>query len=362
MTQKNNNGINYSEYTLKSYRDKAFSRYARRAAEAACQKTDDGNTPKTDDVIDVNPHDVKKAEAGEIFSGGKPGIKEESGGKAAESDGQDGAAAPQNDGTPSNGYIKSLERRVIKTRFLSLRKMTKTKKAALFLCAAIMLTSICAVVLETLSGGAVLSAAIGGKSQTVTYYAALVGEFDSLAEAKNRAVTVMSDGAAGYVVYDKNYKLVGDVFLNQKDAESFKNTFPEYFSGTYKITVRRPIGLFKYSRQEERRIDAVSGFSESVYNELFFGAKAIESRSLDIPSCRARIKTLTAHINALSDSLDARENDKPIFKKIKNDLTATTAALVYLTTDAALSPSYAANIRYTYVMILNLHRTLAAEM
>jgi hypothetical protein len=216
---------------------------------------------------------------------------------------------------------------------------------------------------DLFGGGAISAGIIGGGNYAATYYAVCLGEFDDPADAKNQAALIMEGGAAGYVIHDKNYKLIAAVYLNKADAEKIleRNKNVAENAGIYEIKIKK-VGLNKYSEEEKKRLSIVLGYGGAIYDELYALSNSLDENKTDVGAAQIKIAALRSAIDELSPSVGYRSSDKDVFKKIQNDLAAVSSALGYLTSPSALSPSLHANTRYTYVMILNMYRALLNEI
>ena len=237
-------------------------------------------------------------------------------------------------------------------------RATKTKRrTAVAVCLFLSFFFAYNLLLNYMSGGAAL-AFINIEGYTAVYYAVCVGEYGDYETAKAEAEAVMARGGAGYAVRDKNYKLIADVFLSSADAEANRAEIPGAF--IYKINIRKA-GLSKYTETQKSRFSAFLGIDGKLYNELFFIARTVSAGTLDIPSARNRVKSLISEVDNIAEIIKPISGDPAVFKKIEENLTAVTSALRYLLTEKSLTPSFAANTRYTYAMILSMYRALLSE-
>ncbi|MDR2046406.1 MAG: hypothetical protein LBP79_00620 [Clostridiales bacterium] len=235
-------------------------------------------------------------------------------------------------------------------------RLARPKKIAAAVCALVIAASFALLAADYAGGGAV-SAGVGLGNYAITYYAVCLGEFDDLGEAKSAAAEIMRRGAAGYVIRDKNYKLAAAVYVSQADAERIAERNKNSGAFVYKISLKK-VNLNAYSESERRLAERLLGYGGMVYGELYALSNALDGGRTETASARNKIRALQSEIAVLADETDSAPSAAPIFSKIKNDLIAASAAIAYLLTDAALEPSLTANIRYTYVMILNMYRAL----
>jgi hypothetical protein len=417
MTQKNGGGINYSEYTLKKYRERAFGRYAEYdGAEFSGMRRPDGvhsgaefsgmHRPDgihggirvglgeneqdafgggKNGVIDINPDDLEKTDKEDIninkrsipnkeekVNPNKQSFpdKEETNNPNKQSVfDKEATLNPNRQSIPDIGpyrngshSLPSLKKEKKSSGFRS--KTGRLKKVATFICAAVMVFSLFALVYDILSGGAVTASVSSADAGYATvYYAVCIGEYKTQEEAKNQAVKLMEQGDAGYVISDKNYKLIAAVYLNKDDAEKIKDGYinKSVNASVYKIKIKK-VNLVKYDPERRARIEGMLGYAGGVYGELYTISNALDQKKTDIVSARNKISALIREINTLNINIGSQDGDQQIFEKIRSDLTAAAAALGYLLTPASLSPSFTANVKYTYVMILNMQRALLNEI
>jgi hypothetical protein len=206
-----------------------------------------------------------------------------------------------------------------------------------------------------LSGGAALARIpVGAKTATV-YYAVCLGEYTDYDEAKTAALNSQKDGAAGYVISDGNYKLVASVYKTYADAEKVCARISG--ASIYEMRFDNP-SLKKYGASDRARIERALGYGFELYDELYYIGNEADKAQIDLVSARNRIHSLIQKTQDRIDTLAYKREDEIVFLKLQNDLTATIAALTYLMGDESTIPNFAANVRYTFVMILNMYRAL----
>ncbi|MDR1905713.1 MAG: hypothetical protein LBQ27_02195 [Clostridiales bacterium] len=375
---KNGGEVNYSEYTVRKFRERLFSNseeyakmykerneetdYIRPRAEAQKPRVPQGehndsrdkNESVRQDVIDINPCELKTEESEKFFSAEIPDYPKKE-------DKENFYASGSAEIHPPNMANLIMRKHIFlpsNKNSYSKKKISFPKKIIVGLCVICILLCGSFMIAGGLADNAIFAyLPIGGYA--ATYYAVCTGEYEDMNDAKNHALKIMEQGAAGYVVYDGNYKVIAAVYIGQADAEKVKERIDG--ASIYKIKMKK-VSLNKYTDSEQSRIRLMLNYADTVYGELYGISNALDDNSTDIAAARNKIALLVREINIISSSVSYSDRDKPIFLKIKNDLIAAEAALSYLLTNDALRPNFTANIRYTYVMILNIHRAFLPEV
>jgi hypothetical protein len=329
------------------------------------EKKSDGNSPKSNNkATNEQPAINENADANSIKNRQKTSNEQTAINENDDINSQK-KTTPINENDNANSQkiggqiIAALQKKLAADRKKS--AFSKRKKITAAVCVLVITLSTVFLADFYLGGGAIAAGVIGRGNYAVTYYAVCLGEFDDEGDAKNQAAVIMAGGAAGYVVHDKNYKLIAAVYMNRADAEKIleRNKNAAKNAGVYEIKIKK-VNLNKYSQEEKNQLNAVLGYGGAIYDELYAVSNALDENKTDIGAAQTKIAALRREIDGLAPILGY--SDKPAFQKIRNDLAAASAALGYLTTLPAPSPSLQANVRYTYVMILNMYRALLNEI
>ena len=134
------------------------------------------------------------------------------------------------------------------------------------------------------------------------YYAVILGEYDNKDEAERIAIASTIQGASGYVWQDAKYWVVGNIYLDNTDAEKVV----ENLSGSnYNVGVREikiPKATLNFDMYENADMDAIHK-SINIFDEIYallysasvkFDKKEINNLAIssEISSMRGEVKSL----------------------------------------------------------------------
>lgn len=235
-------------------------------------------------------------------------------------------------------------------------KKKRGKNIAITICAIIMCMSILLLSVDFFSAKGIVEELRGvfsfSKETCTNYYAINMGSFNTLTEARNMSDAIRNQGAAGYITNNGTYNVLAACYLNYEDAKAIadansatiftirvfqknKKNLPVKLRDSYQLTV---------------------GYEKTVYDSLYSLSNRLDENEINEDDCRQTIIELKGRIQSKTKDfmdLSADYTDEYTLE-IRVSIIACLSAIDNLTNSSLIRPNLLCDIRYTYLMILNL--------
>jgi hypothetical protein len=235
-------------------------------------------------------------------------------------------------------------------------KKRRGKGIIITLCALIMCVSILMLSVDYFSAkgivGELKSVFSFAKEECANYYAINMGHFDTLTEARQLSDAIRSRGAAGYITNDGAYNVLASCYVNYDDAKGIAD-----INDAEVFTIR----VFPKNKKElpsklrDGYITA-AGYEKTVYDTLYSLSNRLDEEEITEADCIQPIVELKGRIKAKTDVfMELSEGYTDAYTtEIRVSIIACIAALDNLTNSALIRPNLLCDIRYTYLMVLNM--------
>lgn len=269
-------------------------------------------------------------------------------------------AASQNaDAEPERENDAQGEHRIIDMR----RSNTKNPRAKkrgkgiiITLCALIMCVSVLMLSIDYFSAkgivGELKSVFSFAKEECSNYYAVSMGRVETLAEARQLSEAIRQRGAAGYITNDGAYNVLAACYTSYDDAKSIAD-----LNGAETFIIRVfPKNKKQLPTKLRQSYESASGYELTVYETLYPLSNKLDEKKITENDCIQAIVELLGRIKAKTDSfMEQSEGISDAYTaEIRVSIIACIAALDNLTNSQLLRPNLLCDMRYTYLMILNM--------
>ena len=186
----------------------------------------------------------------------------------------------------------------------------------------------------------------------LTFYAVSFGSFDNLEAARNSASAIRNAGGGGYIYFDGIYNVLAAAYKNKKDAESIVG-----INTAKMIEIKVAIPKEQDFSQKVRKIAKKTfTFKESLFDKLYELSAKLDLGRVSKEETLATLKILRDDYQSLiKDYTDSYKQDNGEFALnycIK--LNTALELLNNLLNENLERPSLLADIRYSYLLIINL--------
>lgn len=356
MARKSDGSINYSDFYLKNFREKPKVRYDN----STYERDDINESPigydNNDNYINVpyrqEPLKLKAIEPNEI------------------------------DNEPylplhtveyiSPGEMRTQGQRKCKWRKKSPstpKKRIRNKGIVLVILTILLCFSGTMLIADALSGGYMLNdfqAMLSGKANRIkTYYAVEMLNFTDITSARLYSDQIKDQGAGGYIINDKLYRVIAEVYSSKEDADNVcsKLNIAGYMARLYEINIDDID--YKLLPTSVRNITkSTMKYVGDTHNKLYdIGAK-LATNNIDKSAALAELKTLRATLaNTLTDYEANCDNkiDDPYVYKVKMQLGGVLTGIDSLCGSQGGANELLSDIRYTNTMMLYTHDILCQD-
>lgn len=225
------------------------------------------------------------------------------------------------------------------------------------------------LVSDALSGGYMLDSAqafLLGKSKNRDYFAVEMASFTDLQTAKVYSKDLRLKGGGGYVINDELYRVIADVYPNRKDADtvSARLNMAGYLSTVYVISMSEiDYGLLPSSTRNITK--KTIQYSDNLYKKIYSMTTRMDKEELDENGAIAELKVLKSEISNIlleyESNVDNKLDDEYVIK-VRVQLSAVIGAIDNLCEKKTGGESLISDLRYTNAMILNTHRALTISL
>ncbi len=235
-------------------------------------------------------------------------------------------------------------------------KRGKAKGITITICAILMCVSILLLSVDFFSAKGIvgeLKTVLSLSKETAgTYYAVNMGSFNTLSEARQLSDGIRSRGAAGYITYNGKYNVLAACYVNYDDAKTIADGNG---AAIYAIRVF-PKNKKNFPSKLREEFENAAGYEKTVYDTLYLLSNRLDEGTLNESDCIASIAELKMRVKADTDrfiELSETYSDE-YTQEFRVGIIACLAALDNLTNTSLIRPNLLCDIRYTYIMVLNL--------
>lgn len=227
----------------------------------------------------------------------------------------------------------------------------------------------CLLIADAVSGGYIIESAIKGifNSNTGTsYYAVEIASFNDVDSARITSEEIRASGGSGYVVHDQVYRVIAEVYSEEKQAESVsaKLNLAGYVTSVYQIKIGEiNYSLFPISTRNITK--AVMKYQEKMYQTLYEVAQKLENGEIDFATARVEVKTLKSEIKSMLVEYESNvdnEIDNKYIVKVRMQVNAMSGALDNICGDSVNNDRLLSDIRYINSTIINTHKALVNSL
>ncbi|NCA67139.1 MAG: hypothetical protein EOM87_03640 [Clostridia bacterium] len=235
-------------------------------------------------------------------------------------------------------------------------RRSKGKSFVLTVCVLVMCVSILFLSVDFFSSkgivGELKSVFTFTNDDCVNYYAVNMGTFNTLTEARQLSEAIRVKGAAGYITHSGAYNVLAACYISYNDAKAIADS-----NAATVFTIR----VFKKSRKDfpaklRDSFDNTVGYEKSVYDTLYSLSNQLDEGDITENECIQSIVELKGRIKAKTDGFmeQSAANSDNFTLEYRVKIIACLAALDNLTNTVLLRPNLLSDVRYTYLMVLNM--------
>lgn len=249
------------------------------------------------------------------------------------------------------------------------RKRSKPKNFLLVVMVVIMAFVSCLLIADAFTNGYILDTAIKKMFKTDTskeYYAVEIASFSDVDSARITSEEIRASGGSGYVLFDKVYRVIAEVYSEIKQAESVsaKLNLAGYVTSVYTIKIEEVnYSLFPMSTRNLTK--DVLGYQKIMYDTLYSVGQRLENNEIDFQGARSEVKSLKTQISNIlveyESNVDNQIDNKYVIK-VRMQISSMIGALDNICGESSKNDRLLSDIRYINTLILNTHRSLVNSL
>ncbi len=245
------------------------------------------------------------------------------------------------------------------------KKRSKGRKFLITICAILIAFISCFLIADVLSDGYLINSVVNkiiNGDVTAYYYAVEIATFSDVDSARVTSEEIRASGGSGYVVHDDLYRVIAEVYKNEKDAESVSTNLnlAGYVTNIYLFKIEE-INYQLFPTSVRNATKNVLKYLDIMYTSLYNTAVSLEKQEIDYTSAREDIGMLKSQINNMLVDYESSVNNKiedKYVQKVRMQISSMIGALDNLIAEGSKNDRLLSDIRYINTMILNTHRAM----
>lgn len=202
----------------------------------------------------------------------------------------------------------------------------KCKKSGIFGISVVIFGLILAVSVCNIFGYAFFSSGISlvsGKGRNANnFYAVEVQEFDNYDEAYSFAIELQKKGGAGYITYNKQYKVLSSMYLTYDDAKSVADNIKGEYSGAcvYEIVLPDITVPDDLTKEQQKAITTSFTVIKSVLATMTNIYLGVDKSEIKDDTARTMLYTLYDDCATQTDSIRTTFHSLDTAKHLKHEM------------------------------------------
>lgn len=233
----------------------------------------------------------------------------------------------------------------------SKKKKSKWFAITIFILMVLITLVVSDLISSRLSGGK--SIFFGGKIKVSSFnvYALEVGSFDTKTEAQNFALSIKSQGGAGYIYENKKFYVFISMYENLLDAEQIKTNLKEQSIEANIYQLSAPAINLNFSGSNDILYKSLKAYKE-LYKRVYDLSISFDGEKISKAELKTKLSEILAEIGEIISTLKASTSTSAESILVRSSLEKIKVGFNYLISNSETGLKYNSEIKNLYFDII----------